>query len=64
MSTLPLDNTFEDPTHRAPLVLGHEEFGTVTEEICRVNEGSSRPACQLTSSGIRPVSNSPRNRRS
>ena len=47
-----------------PLVLGHETFATVTAEICRVNEGSSRPACQLTSSGEIPVSNSPRNRHS
>jgi molybdopterin-containing oxidoreductase family membrane subunit len=43
MSTLPMDNTFEDPTQRAPLVLGHEEFGSVTEEICRVNEEPKPP---------------------
>ena len=42
MSTLVIDNTFEDPTRRAPLVLGHDNFTTVTEEICQVNE-SPRP---------------------
>ena len=43
MTTLPVDNTFEDPTRRAPLVLGHENFGSVTAEICRVNEAPRPP---------------------
>jgi len=46
MTTLPvnepMDNTFEDPSNRAPLVLGHEDFATVTREILSVNE-SPRP---------------------
>ena len=47
MTTLPIDarplpgepgnNTWEDPGNRAPLVLNHETFTSVTEEICRVN---------------------------
>ena len=43
MTTLPVDNTFEDPTRRAPLVLGHEDFASVTAEICRVNEAPRPP---------------------
>ena len=43
MTTMPVDNTIEDPRHRSPLVLGHEEFGTVTKEICWVNEAPKPP---------------------
>ena len=43
MTTLPIDNTFEDPKRRPPLVLGHTDFATVTEEICRVNEAPKPP---------------------
>ncbi len=43
MTTLALDNTFDDPRRRAPLVLGHEEFSSVTEAICRVNEAPRPP---------------------
>jgi molybdopterin-containing oxidoreductase family membrane subunit len=32
------DNTYDDPTHRTPLVLNQKGFGTVTEEVCGVNE--------------------------
>ena len=45
MTTLPIDhtdNTHEDPTARAALVLNHTEFGAVTNDILKVNE-SSRP---------------------
>jgi molybdopterin-containing oxidoreductase family membrane subunit len=42
MSTLVIDNTFDDPTRRAPLVLGHSDFHSVTAKICEVNE-SPRP---------------------
>jgi len=38
MSTIVIDNTFEDPTRRAPLVLGHDDFASVTGGICGVNE--------------------------
>ncbi len=43
MSTIIIDNTFEDPSRRAPLVLGHEDFASVTEEICYVNEAPKPP---------------------
>ena len=45
MTTLPVDNTIEDPRQRSPLVLGHTDFGTVTEEICAVNEAPKPPMC-------------------
>ncbi len=37
-----IDNTFEDPCQRAPLVLNHTEFASVTTAICQANE-SPRP---------------------
>jgi Ni/Fe-hydrogenase subunit HybB-like protein len=43
VSTLVIDNTFEDPLRRAPLVLNHDRFDTVTAEICRVNEEPRPP---------------------
>ena len=43
MSTIVIDNTFEDPTRRAPLVLGHDNFASVTSEICAVNEAPRPP---------------------
>lgn len=42
MSTVIIDNTFEDPTRRPPLVLNHHDFHAVTETILQVNE-SPRP---------------------
>ena len=42
METPAINNTFEDPHRRAPLVLNHDDFGSVTTDICRVNE-SPRP---------------------
>lgn len=43
MSTIIIDNTFEDPSRRAPLVLGHDDFASVTDEICYVNEAPRPP---------------------
>ncbi len=43
MTTLVVDNTFDDPTRRAPLVLGHDNFHSVTEKICEVNEARRPP---------------------
>ena len=48
MSTLTVDNkitdnTYDDPTHRAPLVLNHQDFHSVTEDICRVSETPKPP---------------------
>ncbi|MCH2142594.1 MAG: polysulfide reductase NrfD [Phycisphaerales bacterium] len=47
MSTLPMDHNVDclsdDPRQRAPLVLGHEQFDTVTSEILRCNEAKRPP---------------------
>ena len=46
MTSLPIDQTMnvdEAPDTRVPLVLGHETFGSVTAEICRVNEAPRPP---------------------
>lgn len=37
-----IDNTWEDPRRRAPLVLGDHDFATVTDRICAIVE-SPRP---------------------
>jgi len=55
MSSLPIDNTFEDPTKRAPLVLRHETFNAVTEDICRVNESPRPPRAWYIAFGISVV---------
>ncbi|NNE44192.1 MAG: hydrogenase, partial [Gemmatimonadetes bacterium] len=38
--TLPhgLDNTQDRPSQRAPLVLGDNDFASVTEKVCRIVE--------------------------
>ena len=33
-----LDNTSSDPTERAPLVLGGNDFASVTEKVCALAE--------------------------
>ncbi len=43
MATVPadkmlLDNTIEDPTRRAPLILGDNDFTTITDRVCAVVE--------------------------
>ncbi|MHC4219537.1 MAG: NrfD/PsrC family molybdoenzyme membrane anchor subunit, partial [Planctomycetota bacterium] len=43
MTTLTVDNTLDDPTRRAPLVLNHDDFGSVTDKICSVNEDLRDP---------------------
>jgi Ni/Fe-hydrogenase subunit HybB-like protein len=43
MTTLAVDNTIEDPTHRAPLVVGDNDFSTVTEKVCRIAERPKPP---------------------
>jgi molybdopterin-containing oxidoreductase family membrane subunit len=52
MSTIVIDNTFQDPSRRAPLVLGHDRFDTVTEEICWVNENPKAPTAWWIALGI------------
>ena len=39
----PAMNVDEAPDERAPLVIGHDRFDTVTAEICRVNEAKKPP---------------------
>jgi Ni/Fe-hydrogenase subunit HybB-like protein len=38
------DNTTQDPTRRAPLVLGRQDLGSVTETVCRIVERRRPPA--------------------
>jgi len=52
MTTLPVDNTFDDPTRRAPLVLNHDDFGSVTNTICGVNERPKPPRAWYIAFGI------------
>ncbi|NNM27008.1 MAG: polysulfide reductase NrfD [Phycisphaerales bacterium] len=52
MTTLPIDNTIEDPLHRPPLVLNHDNFTSVTEEICHVNESPKPPMAWYVTLGI------------
>ena len=33
-----IDNTYDDPKHRAPLVLGGKDFNDVTNAVCNVAE--------------------------
>ena len=37
------DNTTQDPTRRAPLVLGRQDFESVTESVCRLAERPRAP---------------------
>ncbi len=39
MRATQLDNTVEFPGHRAPLVLGSNDQGSVTDKVCRIVEG-------------------------
>ncbi len=47
MTTLPIDHPIDelsdDPRQRAPLVLNHDEFGSVTADILRCNEAKKPP---------------------
>ena len=47
MTTLPIDHPIDelsdDPRQRAPLVLNHDDFGSVTSDILRCNEASKPP---------------------
>ncbi|MBX3452323.1 MAG: polysulfide reductase NrfD [Planctomycetaceae bacterium] len=41
--TTSIDNTQETPGHRAPLVIGHHTYGSITETVCRVAEAPHPP---------------------
>lgn len=49
---LVLDNTYEDPTRRAPLVLGVNSFHDVTKEVCQVSEVPRPPLAWTISFAI------------
>jgi len=54
MATIPveLDNTTNDPTRRAPLILGGQTYASVTEAVCRVVEAPKPPRSWYLSVGI------------
>lgn len=43
MSTALLDNTVEDPTRRAPLIVGDNDFASVTQKVCSLVERPKPP---------------------
>ena len=43
MSSVVLDNTHDDPTRRAPLVLGDHDLGSVTDKVCDIVERPRPP---------------------
>ena len=43
MALTPIDITFDDPTKRAPLVLGDHNFESVTETVCAIVERPKPP---------------------
>ena len=47
-----VENTHEDPTHRAELILNHKDFGSVTRDILKVNESAKPPKSWYISLGI------------
>ncbi|MBN1910301.1 MAG: polysulfide reductase NrfD [Pirellulales bacterium] len=53
MVSIPIDdNTNQDPTRRAPLVLGKADFETVTETVCRIAERPGAPVAWYVAFGI------------
>jgi Ni/Fe-hydrogenase subunit HybB-like protein len=47
-----VDNTFNDPRHRTPLVLGRDDFAAVTETVCQVTERRHPPKAWYVAFGI------------
>jgi molybdopterin-containing oxidoreductase family membrane subunit len=47
-----LDNTQDDPAHRAPLVLGAADYGTVTDKVCRIVEAPRPPKAWYVAFGV------------
>jgi molybdopterin-containing oxidoreductase family membrane subunit len=43
LTSIQIDNTIDDPTQRSPLVLNHDDFASVTNTICGVNEARRPP---------------------
>jgi len=48
----PLDNTAEDPRRRAPLVLGEQDFTTVTDTVCEIVERRTPPRAWTVAIGV------------
>ncbi len=46
------DNTTADPSKRAPLILGEQSLGAVTEAVCRVTEAPQTPRAWYIAFGI------------
>ena len=51
-SPILIDNTREDPAHRAPLVLGDNDFASVTEKVCGVVEKPKPPRAWYVAFGV------------
>ncbi len=47
-----VENTHENPNHRAELILNHKDFGSVTRDILKVNESAKPPKSWYISLGI------------
>jgi Ni/Fe-hydrogenase subunit HybB-like protein len=47
-----LDNSFDDPRRRAPLVLGSNDFTTVTETVCGIVERPKTPRAWYVAFGL------------
>lgn len=47
-----IDNTVDDPRHRPTLVLGENDFASVTEKVCAVVERRTHPPAWLIALGI------------
>ncbi len=59
MATVLVDNTIDDPTRRAPLVVGGHDFTSVTETVCSIAERTRPPrawyiafACSASLTGL------------
>src|SRR5262245_6671682 len=52
MVSASLDNTFDDPSQRAPLVIGHDTLGAVTDTVAGVNERPKPPKAWYIAFGL------------
>ncbi len=53
MTTIPVeDNTIDDPTRRAPLVLGDQDLASVTQTVCEIAERPRPPMAWYAAFGV------------
>ncbi len=52
LTTTVVDNTFEDPGRRAPLVTGGHDFASLTDTVCRIPERTRPSAAWFVCFGI------------